>query len=174
MKIYIEKLKELIKKPLFLKIAVAAGLILMAIIAVSDFSGEDNQAPEDAVSEKNAGFEEAEAYAGQLRQELMKILSSIEGAGKTDVLVTVKSTEEYVYAQTARQSANQAENGYVILDKGNSQKEALIKKVYKPEISGVVVVCEGGDDPKVCEKIYKAVSTALDIPSTKIFVAEMK
>jgi stage III sporulation protein AG len=49
-----------------------------------------------------------------------------------------------------------------------------VKKIQTPEISGVVIVCEGGGKSKVCEKIYRAVSTALGIPTTKIYVAEMK
>ena len=72
-----------------------------------------------------------------------------------------------------KNGASQTENGYVIIDKG-SEKEALVKKINNPSISGVVIVCEGGDDPKVCEKLYKAVSTALNIPTSKIYVAEMK
>ena len=61
----------------------------------------------------------------------------------------------------------------MIIDNG-SKKEALVKKIQTPEISGVVIVCEGGGKSKVCEKIYRAVSTALGIPTTKIYVAEMK
>ncbi len=89
------------------------------------------------------------------------------------VMLTVSSTEEYVYAETVKRGTSQAENSYVIIDKG-SQKEALVKKVNNPSIKGVVIVCEGGDDPRVCEKIYKAVSTALDISTSRIYVAEMK
>ena len=98
---------------------------------------------------------------------------SIEGVGKAKVLVNVSSTEEYVYAEEFKQGLSSTENEIVIIDSGSS-KEALIKKVKIPEISGIVIVCEGGDDPKVCEKVYKAVSTALKIPSSRIYVAEMK
>ena len=100
-------------------------------------------------------------------------LETIEGVGKANVMLTLTSTEEYVYAETIKQGSDKSENDYVIIDKG-SQKEALLKKINNPVISGVVIVCEGGDDPRICERIYKAVSTALDISTGKIYVAEMK
>lgn len=160
------------KKPLFLKAAAAAGAIMIILILVSDFSEEDKKSRDNAeISE--IGFASAEVYADGTEKRLREILMEIEGVGKAEVLLTINSTEEYVYAETVKNGASQTENGYVIIDKG-SEKEALVKKINNPSISGVVIVCEGGDDPKVCEKLYKAVSTALNIPTNKIYVAEMK
>lgn len=167
-----DKIGEIMKKPLFLKAAAAAGAIMIILILVSDFSEEDKKSRDNAeISE--IGFASAEVYADGTEKRLREILMEIEGVGKAEVLLTINSTEEYVYAETVKNGASQTENGYVIIDKG-SEKEALVKKINNPSISGVVIVCEGGDDPKVCEKLYKAVSTALNIPTNKIYVAEMK
>ena len=167
----IDKLSELVKKPMFLKAAMAAGLLMIILILISDISGDDKK--EVTRTGGEIGFASSELYADATEERLRVILTEIEGVGKADVMLTITSTEEYVYAETIKRGASQAENGYVIIDNG-SQKEALVKKINNPAISGVVIVCEGGDDPRVCEKIYKAASTALDIPTSKIYVAEMK
>ncbi len=167
----IYKLKELAKKPVFLKAAAAIGIIMMAVILISDISGEDD--PEEKRPNDEISFESADIYAAGTEERLCTMLSEIEGVGKAKVMLTITSTEEYVYAETQKKSSSQSENSYVMIDNG-SQKEALLKKINNPAISGVLIVCEGGDDPKVCEKVYIAVSTALNIPTNKIYVAEMK
>ena len=168
----INKIKELAKKPFFLKAAVAAGLLMIILILVSDFNKEEEKESPDKVV-KDINFTAAELYADETEKRLCETLTEIEGVGKAKVMLTVTSTEEYVYAESVKSGTSQTENSYVIIDKG-SQKEALVKKINNPAISGVVIVCEGGDDPKVCERIYNAVSTALNIPTNKIYVAEMK
>lgn len=166
------KIKELAKKPFFLKAAVAAGLLMIILILVSDFKGEEKKERSDA-DVNVLSFSSAEFYADETEKRLCETLTEIEGVGKAKVMLTITSTEEYVYAESIKSGASQTENSYVIIDKG-SQKEALVKKINNPAISGVLIVCEGGDDPKVCERIYNAVSTALNIPTNKIYVAEMK
>lgn len=167
----IEKLKELSKKPLFLKCAMAAGALMIVLIAFSDLSGDEKKRSDEDV--KVMTFTSAELYAKETETRLKELLMEIEGVGKANVMLTITSTEEYVYAETMKSGDSRAENGYVIIDNG-SRKEALVKRVNNPAISGVVIVCEGGDDPKVCERIYKAASTALNIPANRIYVAEMK
>ncbi|MDE6594602.1 MAG: hypothetical protein K2K44_01175 [Oscillospiraceae bacterium] len=168
----INKIKELAKKPFFLKAAVAAGLLMIILILVSDFKGDEEKERSDA-DVNVLSFTSAELYADETEKRLCETLTEIEGVGKAKVMLTITSTEEYVYAESVKSGTSQTENSYVIIDKG-SQKEALVKKINNPAISGVVIVCEGGDDPKVCERIYNAVSTALNIPTNKIYVAEMK
>lgn len=167
----IDKLKEFLKKPAFLKAAMAAGALMIILILVSDIS--DNKSKKNIRTDSELGFTSSEIFAEETESRLREILAEIEGVGRADVMLTITSTEEYVYAETIKQGTSQTENGYVIIDNG-SQKEALVKKINNPAISGAVIVCEGGDDPRVCEKIYKAVSTALNIPTSKIYVAEMK
>lgn len=167
----LDKLSELIKKPMFLKAAMAVGVLMIIIILISDLSGDEKK--EVTRTDNEIGFASSELYANATQERLRVILTEIEGVGKAEVMLTITSTEEYVYAETIKRGASQSENGYVIIDKG-SQKEALVKKINNPAISGVVIVCEGGDDPRVCEKVYKAVATALDISTSKIYVAEMK
>ncbi len=168
---FIEKIKELSKKPVFLKAAAALGVLTIILILISDLSEEGGKKSKPA--EISVDFAYADAYTDGLKEELCGMLSSIEGVGKAQVMLTLSSAEEYVYAEEIERGSTRAEKKYVIIDNG-SQEEALVKKVNNPQVSGVLIVCEGGDDPRVCEKIYKAVSTALGVSTSKIYVAEMK
>lgn len=168
----LNKFGEIAKKPLFLKAAAALGVILIIIILLSDGSDKEDKS-RDKASEHDISFESADIYTAETEDRLREMLESIEGVGDAKVMLGITSTEEYIYAETRKIGDSRAENSYVIIDKG-SQKEALLKKINNPAISGVLVVCEGGDDPRVCEKVYIAVSTALGIPTNKIYVAEMK
>lgn len=166
----LKRLKEFSEKPIFPKILISAGLIIMVMIVFADFSDDKDK---KNVSDTDVEFQTADTFIECTESRLSEILMSIEGVGKAKVLVNVSSTEEYVFAEKYKQGTSSTENEIVIIDRGSS-KEALVKKVKVPEISGIVIVCEGGDDPKICEKVYKAVSTALKIPSSRVYVAEMK
>lgn len=166
----ISKIKEFSSKPIYPNIMIALGIILMIIIVFSDFSRKDNT---ENIGEIDVDFQTSDTFAEYAEKSLTEVLSSIEGVGKTKVLVNIASTEEYIFAEEYKNTSGGSESEIVIIDNG-SQKEALLKKINVPEVSGIVIVCEGGDDPKICEKVYKAVSTALKIPSSRIYVAEMK
>ena len=40
-----------------------------------------------------------------------------------------------------------------------------------PEVRGVAIVCEGGDDEQINEKIKNAVTAALNITSKRVYIA---
>lgn len=166
-----EKIKKIKSKPYFPKLLLGAGIAAMLLIMLNGFS--DKKEENVNSSDVNTDFLNSYAFMDSAEARLTDVLTSIEGVGKAKVLVNIAATEEYVYAEEQRSGSNKTENSYVIIDKG-SEKEALISKVTAPAISGIIIVCEGGDDPKVCEKVYKAVSTALNIPTNRIYVAEMK
>ena len=44
--------------------------------------------------------------------------------------------------------------------------------IENPTITGVLIVCEGGDNSAVRERIYKAVSTSLNIGTNQIYVTQ--
>ena len=177
MKERIEQIEENINKrcPNEKKITlfVVIGLIGMALIFMSEmFSSE----PKEESITQPLSLKTAE-YKMEIESELTEILSQIQGVGKVKVMLTIEGTTEYVFAQEidtqqdtqGDKNSESFQNKYVIIDNG-SKKEALVKKVLKPKINGVIVVCEGGDNLVVKEKVYKAVSTVLAISSSRVCV----
>ncbi|MDR0903855.1 MAG: hypothetical protein LBM59_04420 [Ruminococcus sp.] len=161
------RIKELTKKPRFLQIAVIAGVAAMGLIFISGLSKPEKE--EVTVSE-NGVFYSSFDYAEKIENDLTEIISKIEGVGDADILVTIGVSEEYVYAEDGKYGANPSTE-VVVIDGG---KHALTQKIISPKITGVVIVCEGGDDSRTVEKVYKAVSAATGIGASRIFVAERK
>ncbi len=169
--------KENSSRDKFLTMAVVIGLIGMAIVLFVDFSGTE-PAENNSLKDINLSLETDE-YRLSIENELTEVLSKISGVGLVDVMVTIEGTTEYIYAEeiTSNESSGEGreessfKNEYVIIENGN-QKEALIKKIIKPKINGVVIVCEGGDNASIAEKVYKSVSTVLDISSARVYVVK--
>ncbi len=168
-----EKVKVKNKTTVF----VVLGIIGMLLILLSGFFKSDGD-KKPAAKIKTMSVNTAE-YQDEIENQLVNILEKIDGVGKVKVMVTIEGSTEYVYAEeydTKNDNGKDKEsqdykNKVVIIDNGK-EKEALVKKVLKPKVSGVIVVCEGGNSPSTSEKIYRAVSAVLDIPSNKICVAK--
>jgi len=112
------------------------------------------------------------------QESLQEILSKIQGAGKVSVLLTQKKGEEIVY-QTDEElysgDSTDSRKSKTILTMDTERKETgLIRVVYPPVLQGAVIVCQGGNDPKVKLAIVEAVSRATGLPSSSICVLKMK
>lgn len=170
-----KKLTDMLKGKNKYNIIFILGLVGIGLIFLSQFFGSTAKAN---TTSQNLSVDTA-AYKQEIENDLANTLSSIKGVGNVKVMLTIEGSVENVYAQEENTKNEQSsdktsqsyQNKYVIVDKGN-QKEALVKKVLKPKINGVIVVCEGGNSPVICEQVYKAVSTVLDISAGKICVVK--
>ena len=119
------------------------------------------------------------AYAKQLETRLAELIRSIDGAGKTQVLVTLRTGEETVWARNdsmdseADTSRVQSEQTYVLVRSG-SDETGLQLKTITPTVQGVAVVCEGADDPQVQQRITRTVTAALGIGAGHVSVVKMQ
>lgn len=184
---FLEKLAENEK---YRRIIIFAGLIGIALIFLSGFlKSGDKDSNTEAVSSQPAAT--AEQYADRLKQDLEQILSNVQGAGNVQVLVTLEQTSEYVYA-TEEKKSNQTtedksgtesqktetddseETTYIIVKDSDGSERALPVTEVQPVIKGVVVVCDGGDNPTVEQNITNAITTALHISSIQVCVIKAK
>lgn len=155
------------------KIIVAIGLIgLVLILASSFFDGkEENDRSDDY---KCIDYED---YAENLELKLTDIINSIDGAGECKVMITLENSAENVYAtdvetKTDNNSSNQKDK-YVFYDSSNGESPVLIKE-YLPKVQGVTVLCNGGDNIAVKEKIIQCVTSLFNIPTNRVSVSKIK
>ncbi len=117
------------------------------------------------------------SYAENIEQRLETLISSIDGAGKTKVMVTLESSDENVYAKqekkTDGENSSSYEDSVVIVETENGENGVLLK-VTEPKIRGVAVVCAGGGSPVVRQSIIDTVTAVLDISSARVNIATMK
>lgn len=151
------------------------GLLLIMLSSVLPEKKQDKNESEKMIRQNTET--DSDSYCRETEQRLENFLSSVEGAGEVKVYLTVGTDERYVYAKEGKQSRSEnkteEEEKYVIVG-GGSEKNALIETVETPEITGAVIACTGCDSPIVTERIYKAVSAALGIPTGKIYVTKLK
>lgn len=181
MKEWILKLLSKFKdSPNKLRLAVILGAAGMLLILVSEIVPDKEENLTEPQTVQTDDEDDTELFKRKTEQELKEMLEQIAGVGSCEVMVTVEGTTEYVYAENVSRSTDEnadrksdrLDENIVLIEKGG-EKQALIKRVIKPQISGVMIVCEGGGDTRVNERVLKAVSTALNISSNRVCV-EMK
>lgn len=175
-------------------------LIGVLIILVSSFFTNDNESTEtiatkDKTSEESVIKEQEvnealSSYESGQKEQLKSILSSINGVGKVEVMLTVESTSEKVPAVDitksttntnekdtsggTRENVQENDGAKVVMSNTGEANTPLILKVLNPKINGVVIVAEGGEDKTLQYNIIKTVSTLYNIPEHKVSVFSMK
>lgn len=128
----------------------------------------------------------AESSISSCEKKLSSILSQIDGVGKTDVMITAKTSDEKVTAKTTTtnlstsqntsgnmtNSTNTTESPVIVNNNGTS--EPYVVKEIMPEIIGVIVVAEGADDPVTKLAIMRAVQTLLNVSAACVEIYPMK
>lgn len=140
------------------------------------------------VKVENSGNQE---FVRKIQYELANMVSSIEGAGKARVLITLEEGEETVYlaekkenfqtitdensySQALRRKTDDVEKKYITTKDSNGNESPVIIKKLEPKVRGAVISCQGAKNKEVRENIIKMVSVALDINSNKICVTKFR
>ena len=154
-----------------------AGLLLLVIaMPVSD---KKNQETKEELTKSDTG--EKEKYEKitpkKAASELEKVISRMEGAGKVKVMMTVSSSSEKVVEkdeETAEDEKQRTKNETTVYEETTVGQTPYVKKELVPTVEGVVVLCEGGDQPVVVQEITEAVEALFSVESHKIKVVKMK
>ena len=151
----------------------------LAALVFSELWQGSNDAQTQAVTVPNRVS--TQEYVQSLEERLTSIISSIDGAGVTRVMITLESGNEDVYLHNYDYGEDVDEGGagnremkdeYVIVDSGGAENGIVIR-VEEPRIRGVAVVCEGGGNAYVKTQIISTVTALLDISSARVSVAKM-
>lgn len=155
-----------------MNLLVLAGLIGMMLLCISEWIPNDAAAaePADTYRDQNTSTAEtrAKSYADDMETQLKELVEAVEGAGRCRVMVTLSSGEETVYATDTEQGDTSSRSEHVLLG-----EEALVERVQSPEIQGVVVLCEGGNDATVKNTITEMVRALTGIGANHITVTKM-
>ena len=172
-----EKIKvffEKYKKPKFL---IATGLIGIILIGLSSFfSGEKSE------TKLNKDSFDVEEYRVSLEDSIRSVVKDITGDKKATVLVTLENGVRYSYAddvktdtdltdgEKTKQSRKSSESFHITVKDSSGDEKALVVTENMPQVRGVAIICENGDDEYVREKIESAVTAALDITSKRVYI----
>lgn len=165
------------------KTVIVIGFLGIALIFASSFFKTEKKEHENMVLSKCSTQE----YVAKLEHNLTDLVSSIKGAGESKVMVTLENSEQTVYATEERQNKEATEDKsdgqtskkkesdglekkYITIKDSDGSEKALSVTQIQPTVKGVVVVCQGGDDPCVQKKVIDAIKTALNITAKRVYV----
>lgn len=165
------KIAEKIKsdKKLFVIVAVCLiGILLLFVSEIIPENKDDKKEAAEKVEEINF-----DSYEKSLENRLKTLIENIDGAGRVQVMITVESGDEKVYATEINKSDKEEEKKYVLIDTDGTDS-GLLLKIAQPEIRGVAVVCQGADSPKVRQEITGAVTSVLGVSTNRVNISKMK
>ncbi len=178
----LERLKKLLHGENAVRLVVVvgmAGLICLLLSSMLPKEEESGEIPEENASSYAAADADpvqlSDAYAHALECRLAEMLMQMEGVGHCRVMITVSGSASYAYAQNAQhhvESAQQEIQREHVILKEDGDETALVEHVQNPDVIGVIIACEGGQDYVVREQIIKAASAVLDIPTNRICVTQ--
>ena len=141
----------------------------------SDMSGEGS-------SEEN--------YAAYLEERLIQLLSRMDGVGRVEGMITLKSSRELVVEKeqpVSRSSTNEndsqggtrsvsqvdSEENTVYRTEGGASEPYVIKTL-SPEIEGVLVVAEGAGSGSINRTVVEIVQALFGVEAHKVKVVKME
>ena len=160
-----EKLEVLWKKYRLALVVLAAGVMLLALP-----KGEKNVAETAEVP----GYDAFSLMETERRME--EILSRIEGTGRLQLMLTLKSGSRLYLAEDTDESTNgdevQSQRETVTLHRGSGYEDVVITRQVYPVYQGALVVCQGADKAAVRLAVTEAVASLTGLSSDKITVVK--
>ena len=153
---------ELIKKYRFLMLIIAAGIILLTLPS------------EEGITQPTSSQVTAGTREPSVEERLSDLLSKLEGAGKTAVLLTEAQGEQILYQTDDSTSGTDQRRETVLVTNADRTETGLVRQRLSPVYQGAVVLCQGADRPEVRLRIVEAVMSATGLTSDKITVLKMK
>ena len=170
-------------------IGIIVGVLLLVIAMPTE--KKDTPTTSEQSNTQQEGKSEMTSIREEYEQQLTKALSLVEGVGSVQVAVTMESSGSKIVekdkptdtesstqtgvsgTQSSSQSSSVQETTvYEELENG-SQTPYISSEIY-PEVRGVLVVAQGGDNPVVVQQIQEAVIALFHIDAHNIKVLKMK
>ena len=136
-------------------------------------------------TETEGGEATEQQYERLLEKRVEDTLECVEGVGKVKVMLTLKSSEEKVVEKDSQREENEiteedSKGGSRVSEdrslshtsiyeqKSDGTQTPYVSKEMVPEIEGMVIAADGGDDPVVVKNLTEAVQALFGVEAHKI------
>ncbi len=177
-------------------IVILLGILLCVISLPVEKSGtksgiSDNENDRMSEHKQSSTEDQGENYVEAWERKLEETLIYIEGVGQVKVLITLKESEQKVFARDGTEDSTvtaeaDASGGsrrttqtkivkntvYTVDERG--QDVPCVIKTITPAVEGVVVIAQGAGRPQVRQNIIEAIQVLFDIDMNKITIVKMK
>ena len=131
------------------------------------------------------GNEDSQKYEEYLEKRTEETLRHVEGVGEVEVMITLRSTGQKIVEKDQQSSSQSTEEtdsagGTRSTEESSSDKTSVyeqgtdgaqipyVTKEISPEVEGVVVIADGGDNAVVVRNITEAVQALFGVEAHKI------
>ena len=159
-----EKLEHLWKKYRLVLLIILAGFLLMLLPTGSEEDAEEVRQERETFSLK------------ETEQRMEEILGRIEGTGKLQLMLTLKSGSQLYLAEDTDRTIDgdelRTQQETVTLNRGSGYQDVVITQQVYPSYQGALVVCQGADQAAVRLAVTEAVAALTGLSSDKITVVK--
>ena len=147
-----------------------AGILLIAVSEIDVFGNKKEES--DTVTLTETQVEQA------LEKRITALLRQVEGVGTCRVMVTLESGTRTMYAadtvsSTGADGVATYSESYLTVDTDTGPVGLLLTRI-QPTVKGVAVVCDGGGDAAVQQRVIQVVSTAFHISERRVCVVQQE
>lgn len=170
-----EEIRKVIQKagPMRLVLLVACGVFLL-FLSYSGDSPDPEIASVDSQAVQSESSTTLEEYKQAREEELKELLQKVDGVGNAEVMITLKASNEKVTLKDNASKGDTTEEKTVLVENSDQDSSPYIIQEKEPEIEGIVIVCQGGDDSVIKREITDAVGALFSIESHKIKIMKSK
>lgn len=181
MKQWIEKIKGAKREEILILLLLGVLLLVIALPVAEESPEEIQTQTESALSSRE------QDTVAELEERLGRILSQVEGIGKTEVMLTLKSDGRKIVEKDTQQSAEKEEGeesgsssrqsgseSTVFARDGSGGETPYVSESLEPEIAGVLVIAQGAGNASVAAEITEAVMALFGVEAHKIKVMKME
>ncbi len=175
----------------------AAGILLILLTFPGLMGGDKGNKDKNVDIESsdwqtgtNTTSYDSNTYISDLEERFENALRKVIGIGEVEVMITLKASKEKIplkdvpYTQEGLNELDgeggsrtnnriQKEESTVLVTDGDGKTQPYILQEREPEIEGVLVIAEGGDNVIIIKDIMEAVEVLFNIPMHKVKVMKM-
>lgn len=167
-------------------LVLAAGICLMILALPSGSRGAQKIQDHDGVLASQGTGKREKPYEQQLEDRVKKLLSTVEGVGKVDVMIVLSSSEERILKTDSSQSSSETQeedpdggtrravsreqSETTVMTGSGTDTAPVVEKEIMPQIQGIVVSAQGGGNAVIKEEISAALEALFHVPRHKIRV----
>ncbi len=147
-------------------LVVIVSVVLLLIIMLINFGGESESSKVE--------IDQLTSYVTTLENKLANTLSSVKGAGKVSVVISVESGNETVLATKTTTTTDI--DGKILTEETPIivNGKTVVLKELTPKITGVLIVSQGANSIQVMQRLQQATKSLLDININQIEILTMK
>jgi len=177
------------------KIAIIFLLGVFFLLVATPMSVSQSRKKEKQTSDLSTSTEsiqevvEKDEYIERLENKLEQTIGGMEGAGKVQVMITLRDSGEKILdknqpyesetetskeeGKESERSSMQSNHETVLIEVDGNTTPIVVQERY-PDIEGVVVVCEGGNNSELALRIKEAIQALFSVDAHKIVVCKLQ